>query len=133
MATKDSKKLSPVAKRFAQLVDSSDMSRNEIADKIGFSNANNVTMMKQGLTKIPKARAARIARVFNIDPAEFMKQVWSQYDSVEYDAIVGCLGEPVSKGERKLLEALHGVFTEEDIKLKTRECCDKIKESLGAA
>jgi len=119
-----------VADRFARLVDSSSLSRDEISKKIGFKNANNITMIKKGNTKLPVNRIPRIAQVFNIDPAELFKQVMKEYEPEKYDAINKCVGDFITKQERKVLNAVYEAMGENAIKKDTSNCCIFIKEKL---
>jgi len=123
-------KIMPVADRFAQLVDSSGYSRDEISKKIGFKNPNNVTMIKKGNTKLPVNRIPRIAQVFNIDPAELFKQVMLEYEPEKYDAIIKCVGDAITKKERKVLNALYETIGEDLITNDPSKCCGLIKENL---
>ncbi len=119
-----------VAERFAQLVDSSDYSRDEISKKIGFKSPNIVTMIKKGDTKLPVNRIPRIAQVFNIDPAELFKQVMLEYEPEKYDAIIKCVGDAITKKERKVLNSLYEAVGGNMIKNDTSKCCTLIKEKL---
>ncbi len=47
--------LSPTAQMLARAIDESDLTQREIADRVGVNHPNVLSMMKQGLTRVPLA------------------------------------------------------------------------------
>lgn len=78
----------------------SDYSQKDLADLCGFKTANIITMLKQGLTKIPIDKIPILAKALNVDPVKFYKIVMIEYRPKEYQAIIEIIGEPITASER---------------------------------
>lgn len=65
-------------------------SQREVAEEIGYTNPNIITMFKNGATKIPVNKAGPIARALGVDPvfvlrllmSEYMPEVWTEIEAV---------------------------------------------------
>lgn len=64
--------------------------QDEIASECGFTNSNIISMIKNGVTKLPLAKVGVMARALDVDPAyllrltmtEYMPEVWSVMESI---------------------------------------------------
>jgi hypothetical protein len=72
-------KTSKVATFFAFHVDNSKKTQKEIAEEVGYTSTNIITMFKQGLTKIPIPMAPKLAKALGIDPAHFTRMGIEEY------------------------------------------------------
>jgi transcriptional regulator with XRE-family HTH domain len=118
---------------FRSLVDASDMTQREIAKRLGYRKPNIITMMKQGMTKIPIYRIPIIAKLFNADAAELLKIAMEEYEPDKYKAIVAILGEPLTAYERRLLQVIREEVDETELQCNTAHYCEKIRAYLKNA
>ena len=54
-------------------------SQKQIAEEAGFPSPNILTMIKQGLTKVPIARANQLADAMGVSKMQFMVRVLDEY------------------------------------------------------
>jgi plasmid maintenance system antidote protein VapI len=54
-------------------------SHKEIADEVGFPRANIISMLRNGSTKVPLARAVALAKSLDIDPTMFFRACMNEY------------------------------------------------------
>jgi transcriptional regulator with XRE-family HTH domain len=94
-----------VADYLARAMELSGRSQREIATEVGFPHPNVLSMMKQGLTKVPVERAPALARALRVDPAHFVRLVMREYMPAAWAAIEATLGETLTENERRLIEA----------------------------
>jgi transcriptional regulator with XRE-family HTH domain len=118
---------------FRSLVDASDMTQREIAKRLGYRKPNIITMMKQGMTKIPIYRIPLIAKLFNADAAELLKIAMEEYEPGKYKAIVAILGEPLTAYERRLLQVIREEVDKSELQRNTTYYCEKIRAYLKSA
>lgn len=57
----------------------SEKTQRQIAEECGFENANVITMLKTGTTKIPLNRIGAIAKSLRVDPAHLLRLVMTEY------------------------------------------------------
>lgn len=99
-----------VAQFLAQQIDSSSKSQKQIAAEIGYECVNMVTMLKQGLTKVPLNKVGPIAQALGIDAAEFLRMVMGEYMPNTLAAVEEILKGPMlSKGEIRLIQDLRRI------------------------
>jgi transcriptional regulator with XRE-family HTH domain len=99
--TKTTTKSTRVAEFLAQQITLSGKSQRDIASEVGYENANVITMMKQGLTKIPITKVGAFARALDVDPAYFLRLVLSEYMPETWAAIEDALdGTILTRNER---------------------------------
>lgn len=65
---------SKVALLVAAKMQTSNKTQKEVARAIGYYNSNIITMLKQGLTKVPK-----LAKELDLDPEEFTRMCLEEY------------------------------------------------------
>lgn len=76
-----------VAQFLTQALASSGKTQREIAQELGYENANIITMFKQGLTKVPLAKAGSLAKALDVDPVFFFKLLLREYAPETLSAI----------------------------------------------
>jgi transcriptional regulator with XRE-family HTH domain len=130
LQTSGNKIQSKTAMIFGSLVDASGITQREIAERLGYGKPNIITMMKQGLTKIPIYRIPKIAKLFNIDAAELLKVAMMEYEPDKYMAIIEILGEPITGYERRLLQVIKEEVDNSELQYNTGYYCAKIKACL---
>jgi len=83
-------------------------SQSEIAQEIGFKNANVITMLKQGRTKVPVNRIGALATALEVDPLHLFKMVMQEYQPETWDALEKyVLKQPfVSENELEILKVV---------------------------
>lgn len=62
-------------------------SQKEIAREAGYPNPNNITMIKQGLSKLSIQKAPALAVALGIDPGELVMKVITEYHPGIYEAL----------------------------------------------
>ncbi len=75
-------------------------SQAEIAEQAGFVNANMVTMIKNGSTKLPLDRVPALAKALESDPALLLRLALEQSEGkTAATAIYEIIGQPITKNE----------------------------------
>lgn len=67
--------------------DSTDHDQVDLAYAMGYKNANNITMIKQGLTKLPIPKAPALARALNMEPADLIAMAMKEYTPDVFEAL----------------------------------------------
>lgn len=68
-----------VAEYLTTLIEASDKTQKQLAEELGYENANIITMFKQGLTRIPLNKVGPLAKALEIDATDFLELVMSEY------------------------------------------------------
>ncbi|MBO9395827.1 hypothetical protein J7400_03980 [Shimia sp. R9_2] len=97
---------SPTATMLAQAIDASDMTQKEISDRIGMNNANVISMMKQGITRVPLGRIPALSETLQINAQTFLMTAIEEYHPGTHEVLVDVLGLPLSDTEMRLLSLL---------------------------
>ncbi|WP_121632119.1 helix-turn-helix domain-containing protein [Tropicibacter alexandrii] len=93
----------------------------EIAAEAGFANANMMSLLKAGKTKIPLDRIPSLARALECDPAWLMRLALEQVvGKTSAQAIGDIFGTPVTANERAWLEELRDASDNSDPRLTGR-------------
>lgn len=80
--------------------------QREVAQELGYEHPNIITMFKQGLTKVPLAKAGSMANALGIDPVFFFKLLLNEYAPETLSAIEEFFDTCfLTKSERNLLES----------------------------
>src|SRR5262245_7251874 len=74
--------------------------QRRIAQEIGYDQANMLSMLKAGSTKVPMGRIPALARALNIDPASLFRLALEQYWPNEHGTIAQIFGTLCSSNER---------------------------------
>lgn len=97
---------SNVAQFLKQALAASGKTQREIARELGYENSNVITMFKQGLTKVPLAKAGSMAKALGVDPVFFFKLLLNEYAPETLSAIEEFFDTSfLTKNERALLES----------------------------
>lgn len=95
-----------VARFIQQALAASGKTQREIAQELGYENSNVITMFKQGLTKVPLAKAGSMAKALGVDPVFFFKLLLREYAPETLEAIEEFFDTRfLTKNERDLLES----------------------------
>ncbi len=87
----------------------------EIAAQAGFTNANMITMIKQGATKLAIDRVPDLARALDADPAVVLRlTIEQQLGPVAARAVDEILGSPISKNKRAWIAELRDAYDDND-------------------
>ena len=87
----------------------------EIAAQAGFTNANMITMLTQGATKLAIDRVPDLARALDADPALVLRlTLEQQLGPVAARAVDDLLGSPISKNERAWITELRDASDDND-------------------
>lgn len=76
----------------------------DLANALGYSNHNVITMIRRGKTKLPLDKVQPLANVLDVDVAWLFRLVMSEYVPDSLASIEQCLGTFTSQNERNLLE-----------------------------
>ncbi|WP_417271118.1 helix-turn-helix domain-containing protein [Celeribacter sp.] len=95
--------------------------QKQIAHEAGFVNANMLSLLKAGASKIPIDRVPALAKALETDPAYLMRLVLEQsLGKTAAQAIVDVCGAPVTEREKQWLEALREASDDSDPRMTTR-------------
>lgn len=94
---------SPTANMLATAIDASGLSLPELAARIGFRNPSVLTMIKQGITRVPLDRIPNLSRTLGIDEREFLAVAIQEYHPGVYEILVETLGLQVTDAELGIL------------------------------
>lgn len=90
-------------------------SQAEIAAQAGFTNANFLSMLKSGTSKLPIDRVPDLARALDSDPALVLRLAFEQQlGPVAARAVDELLGSPISKNERAWIAELRDASDDND-------------------
>jgi transcriptional regulator with XRE-family HTH domain len=96
-------------------------SQTEIAAEAGFPNANFLSMLKTGVSKLAIDRVPALAQALECDPAFLMRLTLEQeVGSTAARALVEILGTPVSANERLWLAEIRDASGNTDPRPTTR-------------
>lgn len=96
-------------------------SQTEIAAEAGFPNANFLSMVKTGVSKLAIDRVPALAQALECDPAYLMRLALEQeVGSTAAKALVEILGTPVSANERLWLAEIRDASGNSDPRPTTR-------------
>lgn len=91
--------ISTTAMILTKAIEASDLTQREIADRVGFKNANIISMLKNGETRVPLERIPALAATLGIDEREFLMVAIEEYHPGVHEVLVEVLGVPLSDAE----------------------------------
>ncbi|WP_377387786.1 helix-turn-helix domain-containing protein [Rhodobacter lacus] len=95
--------------------------QNEIAAEAGFPNANFISILKSGKSKLPLDRVPSLAKALEVDPAYLMRISLEQSVGVTAaKAITEIFGSPVTASERAWLDELRDASGNSDPRITAR-------------
>jgi hypothetical protein len=96
-------------------------SQKAIATEAGFVNANVVSILKSGTSKIPLDRVPALARALEVDPAHLMRLAIEQaIGATAAAAVIDCLGAPVTRHELAWIAEIRDASDSTDPRLTAR-------------
>lgn len=116
-------KNSEVARLIANRVDAlaHRKTQNEIAAESGFANANFLSILKSGKSKLPLDRVPSLAKALEVDPAYLMRIALDQaVGATAAKAIVEIFGTPTTENERGWLTELRDASDNTDPRITAR-------------
>jgi len=94
-----------VAQYLTLHINNSEKTQRQIAQEIGYTKPNIITMFKQGLTKLPLEKIGPLAKALEIAPDDLFFKVMSEYMPDTFEALSPFLcGQMLSKDELELLD-----------------------------
>lgn len=93
-----------VAEFLDQALAISGKTQREIAAEVGWAKPNVISMMKQGLTKVPLDKVPALAKACGVDPAVFVRIAMNEYMPEVWRVVREYGGEPLSKEELALVQ-----------------------------
>ena len=90
---------SPTALMLAKAIEASDLTQREIADRVGFRQANIISMLKTGETRVPLDRIPALAQTLGMDERDFLLTAIAEYHPGIHEVLVDILGLPLSDAE----------------------------------
>jgi cyanate lyase len=116
-----SKKLT-VADYLTYQLDLSDKTQNEVAEEVGYSKPNIISMFKQGQAKLPINKVPQMAAALGVDKVHLLRLCLSEYMPETWAVINDLLGKNlVSDYEEKIIEVIRAATGDEDIVLSATE------------
>lgn len=104
MANKGTESQLSVAQFITNWIAMSGRTQREIAEIVGYDKPNNITMLKQGTTKVPINRIPKLAEALGVDPVHMLRVVMKEYMPDAWEAISGILETTlISEDEAKIL------------------------------
>ncbi|MBT8467567.1 MAG: helix-turn-helix domain-containing protein, partial [Deltaproteobacteria bacterium] len=91
------------ARMLDQAIQNSPLTQAEIAMRAGFPKPNVLSMMKNGLTKVPLARVPALAQALGIEQTQFLDCALAEYHPEVYQILTEVLGLPLAPDEEALL------------------------------
>lgn len=85
-------------------IDSCKFTQKEIADRLGYSNANVITMFKKGTTRFPVHIIPELSKIIGLDPAHTLRMALEAYNDPMLSVIEEYCGSVISKNELALLD-----------------------------
>ena len=106
-------------------------SQADIAAQAGFTNANFLSMLKSGSSKLPIDRVSDLSRALDADPAYVLRlTLEQQLGEVAARAVSELLGTPLSKNEREWIDELRSASGDLDPRI-TRKSRDTLRAIFG--
>ncbi|TXT26298.1 MAG: hypothetical protein FD131_4233 [Rhodocyclaceae bacterium] len=116
-----------VADFITQKLAESDKTQCEISQLCGFENANVMTMIKTGKTKLPINRIGPFAKALEVDPAYLLRLVLSEYLPDTWQAIEAVMQTPIlSRNEADLICKYRRISGNTDTKADVVDFEDKL-------
>lgn len=114
--------LPKVAQYLTAQIQISGLKQKDIADALGYTKPNIITMFKQGLTKLPIEKVGPLAKVLGVDAVYLLRIVMNDYMPDTYLAIIQIFGqEPITENERHIISAIRLMSGGRDPALETDE------------
>lgn len=96
----------PFHEVISALIDACPKRQNQIAEEMGMIKANNITMFKTGLTRVPIRRLPALAKSIGADATYLVRLWFQQYDPEALEVIETFHSFPVTDNEKNILKTL---------------------------
>jgi transcriptional regulator with XRE-family HTH domain len=90
---------SPTAIMLTKAIEASELTQREIADRVGFRQANIISMLKTGETRVPLDRIPALAQTLGMNERDFLLTAIAEYHPGIHEVLVDILGLPLSDAE----------------------------------
>lgn len=110
----DAKVASPFANYIARQMEISDVRQREIAEHLGYTNPNIITMFKKGLTKVPLDKVPALAEILGLDPRHLMVLALREYHPGLLKVVQDTMGQMLSRTEMQVIEVFREATKDED-------------------
>ena len=97
---------SPTANMLSKAIDASPLTQRDISDRVGFRNANIISMMKTGETRVPLNRIPALSHALAIDERQLLMLAIEEYHPGVHEVLIDVLGLPLSDAELGILSIL---------------------------
>ena len=94
---------------------------SEIARKIGFPNANIVSMFRMDQAKVPLDKIPALAEALQVDAGHLMRLALEQYWPNKMDVITKVFSRVVTDNEIELIQEIRKRTKDSDLKLSVRD------------
>lgn len=112
------KTISPTATMLAKAIEKSELNQREIADRVGFKNANIISMLKTGETRVPLDRIPSLAQTLGMDERLFLMIAIEEYHPGVHEVLVDVLGLPLSDAELGILTMFRMASMRDEIEVE---------------
>ena len=103
-------------------------SQREIAEEIGYTKPNMISMFKRGEAKIPIDKVPALAKAINVDPAFLFRLAMEQYWPDMSEAVAAVFGSIITRNEQELLKKIRSWTKNSDPKLITKDNEARLKD-----
>jgi transcriptional regulator with XRE-family HTH domain len=90
---------STTAIMLTKAIEASELTQREIADRVGFRQANIISMLKTGETRVPLDRIPALAQTLGMNERDFLLTAIAEYHPGIHEVLVDILGLPLSDAE----------------------------------
>jgi len=109
-------------------IDTSCIKQKDMAEELGLSTPNIITMFKQGKTRVPLERVPGLAKVLGIDPKVLIKMAMLEYCPDLYRVIEKIFGGIITKNEQVILDEIRKLSQERDPAITSKRHKEAVEE-----
>lgn len=106
-----------VQKLVSTLVNASGQTVEDICRRAGFQKPSVLEMIVQGQVKLSLDKAGPLARACDVDPLVLIRVALREYHPELWTALVAAFGEPLTDGERRILDIYRHCAVEGDLRI----------------
>lgn len=126
-----SKKAINVATYVKQALALTDKSQKDIAREVGFNQPNNISMIKEGITKLPINRVPAFAKALGVDPIHLLRITMQEYMPETWQVIEQLLGgSMISEQEKVLLSVVRKTTRNVELDYEDPKVVAAIRDAL---
>lgn len=123
---------SKLALYLTNLINNHHKTQAEIAAEAGYANPNNITMIKQGLTKLAINKVPALAKALEINPAELMVMTLEEYTPEILEVMQESMALPRNEMEASLFAVIQKTL--DTVNIKNRHAPnDKLNDAVSKA